>query len=137
MRNQSGGLIITENSENDVILCHYKYGGKNMKITICGAGRGGKTMAADFTLMGHEVTLYESPQFEKSLDQIRSNGGSITLEGDCAAGKNGKARIYKLTTDAEESLSEAELVFTVLPGFGHELMYNTIIPHLNDGQIIV
>jgi opine dehydrogenase len=109
----------------------------NMKITICGAGRGGKTMAADYTLMGHEVTLYESPQFEKSLDQIRSNGGSITLTGDCTAGKTGKAQINKLTTNAKEALSDAELIFTVLPGFGHELMYTTIIPHLKNGQIVV
>jgi len=105
-----------------------------MKITIVGAGRGGCTLAADLTLMGHDVTLYQHPNFAAStLDPIRENGG-IEINGVTMSGKNGKA-LPKLSCDAKEAVHGAEVVVFSLASFGHGDMMPEVIPHLEDGQV--
>ena len=44
------------------------------KITIIGAGGVGTAVAADLTLAGHEVVLYEMPKFSKSIDSVIKGG---------------------------------------------------------------
>ena len=68
-----------------------------MKITAIGAGNGGKALAADMTLAGHEVTFFEFPQFEANLDLIVKQGG-LNLVG---VGRTGFARLHAITTDIE------------------------------------
>ena len=104
-----------------------------MKITICGAGRGGTTLAADFSLMGHDVTLYQHPDFAQSLEPIRAAGG-LTITGNTISKKNGLAT-PKLSTDAAEAVKGSDVVFFCLAAFGHENMMTTVIPHMEDGQI--
>ena len=104
-----------------------------MKITVCGAGRGGTTLAADFSLMGHDVTLYQHPDFAQSLEPIRAAGG-LTITGNTISKKNGLAT-PKLSTDAAEAVKGSDVVFFCLAAFGHENMMTTVIPHMEDGQI--
>ena len=104
-----------------------------MKITVIGAGNGGKAMAADMTLAGHEVTLFEFPQFEENIQAIREKGG-INLVG---VGRNGFAKLQVITTDIEEALKNAEMIVNVMSAFGHKTSAKTCAPYLNNGQIVV
>ena len=45
----------------------------NETITVSGAGNRGCTIAADLTLNGYKVNLYESPALAESFEPIREN----------------------------------------------------------------
>jgi len=64
------------------------------EVTIIGAGGVGTAAAADLTLAGHEVLLYEMPQFSQYIDPIIKSGGIRLAEGE----KEEFAEISKATT---------------------------------------
>jgi len=104
-----------------------------MKVTIIGAGNGGKAAAADLTLAGHKVNLFEFPQFEENIRAVQKKGG-INLIG---AGRNGFAKLNKITTDIKEALGGSEIILPVLPAFGHKPCAQVCAPYLTHGQMIV
>lgn len=104
-----------------------------MKIAILGAGHGGKAAAADMTLSGHTVNLFEAPEFGENLTSIREKGG-IELSG---VGRNGFARLNAVTSDIGVALDGVELVVAVVPAFGHKPLARLCAPHLKEGQIVV
>lgn len=104
-----------------------------MKIAILGAGNGGKASAADMTLAGHEVKLYESPQFEENLKPIRDAGG-INLIG---VGRTGFARLKVITTEIAEALDGVEMIVVVAPAFGIKPLAKMCAHHLEDGQVVI
>jgi len=104
-----------------------------MKITVIGAGNGGKALAADMTIAGHEVTLFEFPQFESNIEPVLKKGG-INLVG---VGRTGFAGLHAITTDIEEALKNAEIIVNVMSAFGHKASAKACAPHLKDGQTVV
>jgi opine dehydrogenase len=104
-----------------------------MKITAIGASNGGKALAADMTLAGHEVTLFEFPQFEANIEPIIKQGG-INLVG---VGRKGFAKLRAITTDIEEALKNSEIIVNVMSAFGHKASARACAPYLKDGHIVV
>lgn len=104
-----------------------------MYIAVLGAGHGGKAAAADMTLAGHKVNLYESPQFEENLTAVRQAGG-IDLKG---CGRTGFARLNIVTSQIEEALAGVEMIVAVVPAFGHRPLAEACAPCLKDGQVVV
>ena len=104
-----------------------------MNVTVIGAGNGGKAVAADMTLAGHEVTLFEFPQFAESLVEVKKAGG-INLIG---AGRNGFAKLHTITDDIQEALDNPEIIVNVMSAFGHIVSAKACAPYLKDGQIVV
>ena len=45
------------------------------RIAVIGAGNGGFAMAADLTLSGYEVSLFELPRYETNVVDVREKGG--------------------------------------------------------------
>jgi len=109
---------------------------QTMQVAICGAGRGGMTEAADLSLMGHSVRLFELPRFAKGLEIIKERGG-ITIKGQTASGKTGTVMPDLITSDPAAVLEGAEVVMITCPVFGHEAFMATLTPHLKDGQVVV
>lgn len=107
-----------------------------MKVTVCGAGNSAVGMAADIALMGHEVTLFELPQFEANLISIREQGG-IILKGPSQSGKNGFAALAEVTVDPASAFKGRELIMFTVPCYGHGTFMETIVSYLEDGQIMV
>ena len=107
-----------------------------MKVTVCGAGHSAAGMAADIALMGHQVTMFELPEFEANIAPIRENGG-ITLHGPSQSGKNGFAALADVTVDPVSAFIGAELIMFTVPCYGHEKFMEAIVPYLEDDQIIV
>ena len=64
-------------------------------ITVLGGGNTAFGIAANLTLRGYEITLYEVPEFSDTLEPLKGNRG-ITLNG---VAEVGEARIHKTTTD--------------------------------------
>lgn len=103
------------------------------RIAILGAGNGGVAMAADLTLAGHRVSLYQLPQFEEQFRPILSTR-RITLQG---VERSGTVEIYRATTEVAAALEEdVEVVFVVTPAFGHETMARLAAPYLRPGQLV-
>ncbi len=107
----------------------------NKPIAVLGGGNGAQTMAADLTLAGHTIHLYETPGFVKGprfapvLDSK-----TIELKG---IGRTGKAKIAKVTTDMEEALDGVEWINVAVPAIGHDTFFKELLPHLRDGQTVV
>ncbi len=102
-------------------------------MAILGAGDGGRTMAADMTLAGYDVHLYEHPSFEEPFSEILRTG-RIELTG---IGRTGIADITSCTCDIEAALDGVELIHVVIPALGHDLFFDELCPHLRDGHKVV
>ncbi len=105
----------------------------NKPMAVLGAGDGGRTMAADLTLAGYSVHLYEHPRFRDAFSEILSQE-RIELRG---IGRNGVAELARATTDMEEAVRDARLIHVVLPAFGQELFFSELCPHLRDGHTVI
>jgi len=103
------------------------------KISVLGAGAGGLTTAADLSMQGHDVTLFELSKFESNLDAIRKNGG-IDITG---AASEGHAEPTTITSNPEEAVTDADLVIQVVPNFAFRPFAEAAGPHLAEGQPFV
>jgi opine dehydrogenase len=110
-----------------------KNGGYTMNITVIGASNGGKAVAADMSLAGHDVTLFEFPQFIENLVEVKKAGG-INLVGE---GRKGFARLHAITDDIQGALKSPDIIINVMSAFGHKVSAKACAPYLKDGQIIV
>lgn len=105
-------------------------------LTVCGCGSGGMAMAADLSMLGCTVNLYEIADLKENLDPIRENGG-ISLAGNSFSGKTGLAKLNRLSSDPEEALEGSELVFINVPTTVVEDFTATLAPFVLDGQTVV
>ena len=105
-------------------------------VAVCGCGNAGAAIAADVGLMGCKVNLYELPDFEQNIAPIRKHKG-IQLTGTTCSGKNGVAKLNKITTDPQEAIEDAELIMITVPAPAHEAFFETLSPQLVEGQTIL
>ena len=103
------------------------------KIAVLSAGNGGQALAADLALRGHDVALYDLPQFAPVIEAIRRRGNTIELQNKIT----GTATIRLVTTDIAEALDGAEVVYFTAPSYGQKAFFDLAVPALSDGQIIV
>ncbi len=104
-----------------------------LKFAVLGAGHGGYAMAADLTLAGHEVNLYN--RSAEPIEAIRKRGG-IEITGEAVYGE-GFAKIKKATTDMKEAIEGVDIIMIVVPAYGHKFMIDKSMPYLKDEQVIV
>ena len=102
-------------------------------VTILGGGNTAFAVAANLTHLGHEVTLWEIPSFEQTLDPIRDTQ-EINLVG---VAETGPARIHRLTTDISVALKASDLVLVIVPSYAHEAFIESCAPHVTTDHTIV
>jgi len=105
----------------------------NTKMTVIGAGHGGKAMAAHLSLMGFPVTLYNRTY--EHVEVIKKRGG-VDLESD-EPGACGFAKLKQVTSDIAEALNGAEIIMVVVPSSAHADIAKAVAPHIKDGQSII
>ncbi len=103
------------------------------RCAVLGAGAGGHAAAADLSLAGVEVNLYELPEFEKSLKPVIDRGG-IEIRGKA---REGFAKLSMVTTDIKKAIKDVDCLFVTTQALGHEAIARTCAPHLRDGHILV
>ena len=87
------------------------------KVTVIGGGNGGFATAADLTIRGHQVTLFELPQFSSGLSEVIKRGG-IDMEAYANNGlQGGFAKLHKITTNISEAIAESDIIFVVVPAY--------------------
>jgi len=110
--------------------------GELPKIAVCGCGSGGMAMAADLSLSGFSVNLYEHRDFSSNLDPIRANTG-ITLLGNSQSGKTGLAKLTRITDNAEEAIEDVEVIMINVPAPVVPAFLRALAPFFRSGQIVV
>jgi opine dehydrogenase len=103
-----------------------------MRVAVLGAGNGGLAAAFDFAQHGHDVSLYNLPEFPANLVAVDAAGG-ITATGDL----EGFAPIRYAGHDAAEATAGAELVVLVGPAYSTEPLAVAVAPHLADGMAVL
>jgi opine dehydrogenase len=100
-------------------------------VAVLGAGNGGKAMAADLTLRGFAVRLYD--RFPEAVADVADRGG-IMLHGSA---QSGFAPIQTATSDLAEALRGAETAVVVVPAYAHEFLITELVPLLTHGQTVL
>jgi len=116
------------------------------KIAVLGAGNGGYVMAADLSMVGHKVNLYELPEYaENNLGPVIEIGGIEVISQDTygneivlsAGGRSGFTKISgTVGSDIQKAVSGVDVIMLVVPGFVREKFIRALASYLEDGQII-
>ncbi|MFC1803075.1 NAD/NADP octopine/nopaline dehydrogenase family protein [Thermoproteota archaeon] len=104
------------------------------RIAVLGAGNVGHSVAADLTLKGFKVNLYNRSR--EVIELIRENGGIELFHGPDMVSE-GLAEVDTLTHDINEAVGNVELIIVTTPSFGQQAIAESVAPHLQDGQTIV
>lgn len=102
----------------------------DVRFAVLGAGNGGQAIAADLTLRGYDVSLYD--RYEAAVAPVRDRGG-IRLIGAI----KGFAPVRCVTNRIAEAMAGRQVLMIVVPAFAHRYIIETAVPHLEDGQILV
>ena len=102
------------------------------RVTVLGGGNTAFSMAANLALAGHDVLLWEHPDFAHTIAPIRD---SLTIHLDGAA-RTGGARLAGVTTDAAEALAWSETLVCSVPSYAQQPFLDHVLPHLRPGHIL-
>ncbi|MBV1758599.1 MAG: NAD/NADP octopine/nopaline dehydrogenase family protein [Dethiosulfatibacter sp.] len=108
------------------------------KITVIGAGNGGVTAAYHFSKLGHQVCLYDQPDFATHLKAIDTNNGIKALENynDVSLLLSGFEKVDCITTDMETAVKYSDLLVMIVPSFAQEELFEKMLPFLRDEHIL-
>ncbi|UCD70447.1 MAG: NAD/NADP octopine/nopaline dehydrogenase family protein [Syntrophobacterales bacterium] len=102
-------------------------------VAVLGAGSGGHAMAADLSLAGVSVNLFEFPEFEENIGPIREEGG-IEITG---VARNGFAKLTLATTDLKEAIDGVSHIMVVMQSLAHEKLAKNLRSELQRDQAVV
>ena len=103
-----------------------------MRISVLGAGAGGTAIAFDCASHGHDVRLFDFPQFGDNTAEIASQRG-IHAEGDIA----GFAAVDYAGHDIDAALEGAELIYVVGPAYSTTPFGEAVAGKLDAGQTVI
>jgi opine dehydrogenase len=102
-------------------------------VAVLGGGNGGHAVAANLSLAGFKVNFFELPQFVDSFEKVLRTK-EIQIQG---VSVDGAAKLNLATTDIQQTIKNAEVIFVITPAFGHKTMAEVCAPFVQDGHIIV
>ncbi len=100
------------------------------RVAVLGGGNGAFAMASDLALQGFEVRMW-SKYFDE-LKEIKKTH-TIRVSGPLI---QGEARISMITDDINEAIKDADLICSPIPAFTQISVAESLLPHLEDGQVI-
>jgi opine dehydrogenase len=103
-----------------------------MKIAVLGAGAGGTAIAFDCAAHGHDVRLFDFPEFPDNIAAVASQDG-IHAEGDLS----GFERVAYAGHDIDQALRQSELIYVVGPAYSTEPFGAAVGGKLQPGQTVV
>lgn len=105
----------------------------SMKVAVLGGGNASHTIAADLTLKGLTVNLFEMEQFAGSMKEVFATR-KIEISGVTGSGV---ANINKVTSNIQEAIDDVEVIFIALPGFTILPYARLLAPYLQDEQSVL
>ena len=101
-------------------------------VAVLGGGHGGHAVAANLSLAGFKVNFFELPRFADSFEKVLRTK-EIQIQG---VSVDGVAKLNLATTDIQQAIKNAEVIFVITPAFGHKAMAEICAPFVQDGQTI-
>ncbi len=105
------------------------------KIAVLGGGNGAHTMAAELSLKGHTVTLFEMPRFKNNMKKVFETK-TIKLQGNIPE-LQGPVELNDVTDDIEKAVRGAHYICIVAPAFAHSGYAKLLKGKLHKDQIVV
>ena len=102
----------------------------NYKITIIGAGNGGRAFAVYLSRLGHDVTIvYRTSKYVEHIKESRTilSFGYIS----------GSHKIKMITNNYKKAIEDADIILYVIPASAHLSITKEILPYLKNNQIII
>ena len=101
-----------------------------MKVSIIGAGNGGQAMAGHFSLLGHEVCLFDRNQ--NKVDALNKHG-YIELTGEI----KGLSKLCLITSDISQAIRFSNVIMVTVTADAHKDVAEMIAPYVMDDQIFI
>jgi opine dehydrogenase len=102
------------------------------KVAVLGGGNAAYGIAADLSRKRVKVNMCELPEFQRSVRTIMQ-----TQEIEVTGLWEGVHKINLVTTSIEEAVKDVELIIIAVPAFGQIPFAQRLLPHLEDGQIVL
>lgn len=102
-------------------------------IAVLGGGHGARTVAADMSLAGHEVRLFEFERFHENVAAI-FEGRKIAISGKA---RTGTATLALATHDLAKAIRDTDMILMIVPALYHRVYAEALAPLLRDGQSVV
>ncbi|MEK5214661.1 NAD/NADP octopine/nopaline dehydrogenase family protein [Psychrobacillus sp. FSL H8-0487] len=102
-------------------------------VAVLGGGNGGHTLAADLSLAGHTVHLFEMEKFSYAMKGVFESK-RIECLGDVL---NGTAEIAMVTNDIDQALDGAEIILIAVPAFAHRDYAKLLANKVKADQLVV
>ena len=102
------------------------------KIAVLGGGHGGHTMAADFTIKGHSVNMFEFPEYRQDMAKVFE-----TQQIEITGSEQGRAKLNPVTDDIEQAIDGERYIAIVTPVFAHDAYGKLLKGKVKKDQIIV
>lgn len=102
-------------------------------IAIIGGGNGAHAAAVDMKKRDFTVRMYEDARFAGSMDKVFKTKEIVHtgMFGD------GSVKVDMVTSDLAEAVKGATHIFVSVPAFAHKLYSKSLLPHFEDGQILL
>lgn len=102
------------------------------RVTIIGAGNGGKAAAVDLALQGKQVHLFEFPEFKSNLEEIIEKK-TLTVTGAVS----GQAILERVTFDLSEAMEGVDTIMICTQALTHDRVAHEIAPLITPDQLII
>lgn len=103
------------------------------KIAVLGGGNGAHAAAADLTLRGFTVNMYEDERFALNMQQVF---GTKKIELSGAAG-TGTAELAMVTSDLAAAIEGVKVILVAVPAFAHAAYAEKLAEVVTAGQIVL
>ena len=102
------------------------------RVAIIGAGNGGKAAAADLTLQGKRVHLFEFSEFKINLEEVLREK-ALTATGVVS----GRVTLDRITCDLTEALDGADTVMVCTQALVHDRVARELAPLILPDQLVI
>ncbi len=109
----------------------------NIKIAILGGGHAGFAHAADLSLKGFEIRLFEVPALAENIAGAKARGGIVSNPEPSTGLPSGFGKVHLVTSDAKAAIDGAQLLFVVVPAFAQAAFAEQIARHVTPEQVVV
>eukprot|EP00755_Sulcionema_specki_P018407 Sspe_Gene.66797::Locus_39467_Transcript_1_1_Confidence_1.000_Length_838::g.66797::m.66797/K04940/odh; opine dehydrogenase len=110
-------------------------------VCVCGGGNAAHVMVGDLGSRGFKVSLFAPftppggiSEAEKFRTSMPSEGIKINYVGE---GKSAMGKPHKVSAEAKEVIPGSKYIFIPLPVFAHKPTLEAIVPHCDEGAVIV
>ncbi len=105
----------------------------SMEVAVMGGGNASHAIAADLTLKGLTVNMFEMEKFAEHMKTVFKTR-EIEMSGVTGPGRAGLSLV---TSDIREAIEDVEIIFIPLPGFAVTPYAQILAPHLKEDQIVL